>query len=164
MMTDFRRKLLAIIALLSLLTCPAFGAQSQSDWKQVTKRIGSPISVLTKSGETFEGNLVGAGEDWLRIKSQSQTREVKKAEVTEVRLKKRGGGNKAAWIAGLAAAGFGIGAAIGKATNPDDESGLGSFGPLIGGAVGAAGGALAGAVISHSRSKVIGEETIYKVP
>lgn len=164
MITDFRSKLLTAIALLSLFTCAALGAHHQNDWKQVTKRVGSSITVLTKSGETFEGALVSAGEDWLKVKTQSQTREVKKGDVAEVRLKKKGCVRQAAWIGGLAAAGFGIGAAIGKATNPHDDSGLGSFGPLVGGAIGAAGGALAGAVIAHKRSKVIGEETIYKVP
>jgi hypothetical protein len=164
--------LLAIISFFEL-RCLANGASNQSrplalnkveDWKKVKRKIGSPVVVATKSGQSFDGNLFDATDDSLKVRVQGQTHEVKKDDVAEVRVKKKGGGKKAAWIGGLAAAGFGIGAAIGKATNPDDESGLGSFGPWIGGAIGAAGGALTGAVIAGGKAKVVGEETIYRAP
>lgn len=155
---------LAAIALLSLIAVVASGQQNPSDWKKVKKKIGSPVVVLTKSGQSFDGNLFEATDDSLKVRVQDQTQEVKKDQVAEVRVKKKGGGRKAAWIGGLAAAGFGIGAAIGKAANPYDDSGWGPFGPWIGGAIGAAGGALTGAVVADKRAKVVGEETIYKAP
>jgi hypothetical protein len=155
---------LTAIALLSLFSIAAFGQQNQSDWKKVKKKIGAPVVVLTKSGQSLDGNLFEVTDQSLKVRVQGQTQEVKRDDVAEVRVKKKGDGRKAAWIGGLAAAGFGIGAAIGKVTNPDDESGLGSFGPWIGGAIGAAGGALTGAIIAGGRAKVIGEETIYKAP
>jgi hypothetical protein len=164
MLATPRKRPLAAIALLSLIAGAALGQQNQGDWNKVKKKIGAPVVVLTKSGQSFDGNLFNATDDSLKVRVQDQTQEVKRDEVAEVRVKKKGGGNKAAWIGGLALAGFGIGAVIGKVTNPDDESGLGSFGPIIGGAIGAAGGALTGAVVADKRAKVVGEETIYKAP
>jgi hypothetical protein len=164
MLASLGKKSLAAIALVSLIAGAALGQQNQGDWKKVKKKIGSPVVVLTKSGQSFDGNLFEATDNSLKVRVQGQTQEVKKDDVAEVRVKKKGGGNKAAWIGGLAAAGFGIGAAIGKAANPYDDSGWGPFGPIIGGAIGAAGGALTGAVVADKRAKVVGEETIYKVP
>jgi hypothetical protein len=164
MLATFDKKLLMAIALLSLVSVAAFGRQNQSDWKKVKKKRGSPVVVLTKFGQSFDGILSEVTDDLLKVRVQGQTQEVKKEEVAEVRVKKKSGRGKAAWIGGLAAAGFGIGAAIGKAANTNDDAGWGPFGPWIGGAIGAAGGAVTGAIIAGSREKVVGEETIYKTP
>lgn len=158
------RSFLAIVILCSLLLSSSLANQPTWDWKKVKKKSGSLAVVVTKSGLQFDGNLIEVGDEGLKINVQGRTEEVKKADVAEVRIKKKGGGNKLAWIGGSAAAGFGIGAGIGKATNPNDDSGLGMFGPIIGGAIGAGGGALIGLVIADKKSKVVGEETIYKAP
>ncbi|MGH9834791.1 MAG: hypothetical protein ACRD9Y_17370 [Blastocatellia bacterium] len=164
MLATSGKRSLAAIALVSLIAIVALGQQNPSDWKRVKRKVGSAVTVITKSGQSFDGNLFDATDDSLKVRVQDQTQEVKKDDVAEVRVKKKGGGNKAAWIGGLAAAGFGIGAAIGKAANPYDDSGWGPFGPIIGGAIGAAGGALTGAIIADKKAKVVGEETIYKAP
>ncbi|MEK7832937.1 MAG: hypothetical protein AAB401_17750, partial [Acidobacteriota bacterium] len=130
------RNFLLLVVLLSLVCSSTLAAQPGSDWKKVKKKSGSLAVVITKSGQQFDGSLVEVSDEALKINAQGRTEEVKKADVAEVRVKKKGGGNKLAWIGGSAAAGFGIGAAIGKVTNTDDESGLGSFGPIIGGAIG----------------------------
>lgn len=158
------RNFLLLVTLLSLVCSSTLANQPSSDWKKVKKKSGSLAVVVTKSGQQFDGNLIEVGDEGLKINVQSRTEEVKKADVAEVRIKKKGGGNKLAWIGGFAAAGFGVGAAIGKATNPHDDSGLGMFGPIVGGAIGAGGGALIGVVIADKKSKVVGEETIYKAP
>jgi hypothetical protein len=138
--------------------------QPSSDWNKVKKKTGSLAVVITKSGQQFNGNLVEVNDESLKINVPGQAETVKRADVAEVRVKKKSGGNKLAWIGGMTAAGFGIGAAIGKAANPYDDSGWGPFGPIIGGAIGAGGGAVVGAVIANKRSNVVGEETIYKAP
>ncbi len=158
------RGLLASIVLLSLVTSTALGKQGLNDWKKVKKEIGSAVAVITKTGNKLDGKLIAATDDSLKIEDQGQTREVMKIDIAEVRSQKKAGGRKAAWIGGLSAAGFAIGAAIGKAANPLDDAGWGSFGPWIGGAIGAAGGAVTGAVISSTRGKDVKEVTIYRVP
>lgn len=147
----------------SLGVSAAFGNQDLSDWRKVKKEVGSPVTVIEKSGNRYEGYLRAVTDDSLKIEDRGQTREIGIKDIAEVQTRKKAGGSKAAWIGGLSAAGFAVGALIGKVTNPDDESGLGSFGPLIGGAIGAAGGAVTGAVISSTRGpvKVV---TIYKAP
>ena len=164
MLASLGKRSLAAIAMVSLIAGAALGQQNLGDWNKVKRKIGSAVVVLTKSGQSFDGNLFEATDDSLKVRVQDQTQEVKKDEVAEIRVKKKSGGNKAAWIGGLAAAGFGVGAAIGKAANPYDDSGWGPFGPIIGGAIGAAGGAVTGAVVAGQRAKVIGEEIIYKAP
>lgn len=157
------RRLFTLILLFSLTASTAFGKQDSSDWKKVKKEVGSPVTVIDKSGNRIEGRLKVVTDDSLKIEDQDQTREIGKTDIAEIQTRKKAGGSKIAWIGGLSAAGFAVGALIGKVTNPDDESGLGSFGPLIGGAIGAAGGALTGAVISSTRGPVR-EVTIYKAP
>ncbi len=158
------RSLSASIVLLSLVTSTALGNQNLNDWKKVEKKLGSPGAVITKTGTRLEGKLVAATDDSLKIENQGQTQEVMKTDVAEVRIKKKARGRKAAWIGGLGAAGFAIGAAIGKAANPLDDAGWGMFGPWIGGAIGAAGGAVTGAVMSSTTGKYVREETIYRAP
>ena len=149
---------------LLLLSSSVWASQPSSDWQKVKKKIGSVAVVITKSGQQLDGNLIEVGDDGLKLKVQGKTEEVRKNDVAEVRVKKRRSGNKLAWVGGMAAGGFGIGAAIGKVTNPNDDSGLGMFGPIIGGAIGAGSGALAGAIIADRKGKVVGEETVYKAP
>jgi len=158
-----RRNLFASILLLSLTGSTAFGSQDLSDWKNVRKEVGSPATVIEKSGNRIEGRLKAVTDSSLTIEDHGRAQDIELADIAEVQTRKKAGGSKAAWIGGLSAAGFAVGALIGKVANPDDESGLGSFGPLIGGAIGAAGGALTGAVISSTRGpvKVV---TIYKAP
>ncbi|QQS46573.1 MAG: hypothetical protein IPM66_22185 [Acidobacteriota bacterium] len=163
MTTKTGRRLFTLILLFSLTASTAFGKQDSSDWKKVKKEVGSPVTVIDKSGNRIEGRLKVVTDDSLKIEDQDQTREIGKTDIAEIQTRKKAGGSKIAWIGGLSAAGFAVGALIGKVTNPDDESGLGSFGPLIGGAIGAAGGALTGAVISSTRGPVR-EVTIYKAP
>jgi len=163
MTTKTGRRLFTLILLFSLTASTAFGKQDSSDWKKVKKEVGSPVTVIDKSGNRIEGRLKVVTDDSLKIEDQDQTREIGKTDIAEIKTRKKAGGSKIAWIGGLSAAGFAVGALIGKVTNPDDESGLGSFGPLIGGAIGAAGGALTGAVISSTRGPVR-EVTIYKAP
>lgn len=162
MLTDFSRRSLAAIALVSLIPGAVYGKQDLSDWKKVKRKVGSPVAVIDKTGQRLDGTLLEATDQSLKLSVQGRTEQMKKEEVAEVRVKKKGGGNKAAWVGGLAAAGFGIGAAIGKATNPLDDAGLGQFGPLIGGMIGGAAGALTGIVIADKKVKIVGEETIYK--
>ncbi len=158
------RRLLASVILLSLIVSTALGRQDLNDWNKVKTKIGSPVAVIAKTGNRLDGMLISATDDSVKIEDQGRISEIVKIDVAEVRIKKKAGSHKAAWIGGLAAAGFGVGAAIGKAANPYDDSGWGSFGPLIGGAIGAAGGALTGAVVSAGRGKYLKEETIYKAP
>lgn len=157
------RSLIASILILNLTASAVFGGQDMSDWKKVRREVGSPVTVIEKSGNRIESRLKAVTDISLTIEDRGQTREIGIADIAEVQTRKKAGGSKAAWIGGLSAAGFAVGALIGKVANPDDESGLGSFGPLIGGAIGAAGGALTGAVISSTRGpvKVV---TIYKAP
>ncbi|MCI0339466.1 MAG: hypothetical protein L0226_17980 [Acidobacteria bacterium] len=164
MLETIRRRLPAAIVLLSLMTSTAFAQQNPGDWKKVKKKVGSPVVVITKTGQRLDGKLIDATDNSLKVEVQGQTQEVKSDDVQEVRVKKRAGGNKAAWIGGLCAAGFAIGAAIGKAATPHDDSGWGPFGALGGGMIGAGGGCVIGAVIAGSRGKDIKEETIFRAP
>ncbi len=159
-----KRSFLSTLIFLLLLSSSVLASQPSSDWQKVKKKAGSLAVVITKSGQQLDGNLIEVSDDGLKLNVQGKTEEVKKNDVAEVRIKKRRGGNKLAWIGGMAAAGFGIGAAIGKVTNPNDDSGLGMFGPIIGGAIGAGGGAVVGAIIADRKGKVVGEETVYKAP
>ncbi|MGH9847628.1 MAG: hypothetical protein ACREEM_53740 [Blastocatellia bacterium] len=162
MFTLRNRCLLTVFVLITFGV--ATGQQGPGDWRKVKKKIGAQMVVVTKSGQSLDGSLLNATEASLKVNVQGKTEEVKKDDVAEVRIRKKDGGRKLAWIGGLAAPGFAVGAGIGKAANPYDDSGWGQFGPVIGGAIGAAGGALTGAVVASMRSKVVGEETIYRSP
>lgn len=162
MLESISRRLPAAIVLLSLITSTAIANQKPGDWKKVKKKIGSPVVVITKTGQSLDGKLIDATDNSLKVEIQGQTQEVKSDDVQEVRIKKKTGGNKAAWIGGFCAAGFAIGAAIGKAATPYDDSGWGPFGALGGGMIGAGGGCVIGAVIAGARAKDVKEETIFR--
>jgi hypothetical protein len=164
MMKTLGRRLLSLTFILSLLPAVTLAQKLPTDWKKVKKITWSKAVVMTKTGERLEGQIVKVTDDALQIKILAQPQAVPKSEVAEVRKLKGSKKRTAAFALGLGAAGFAIGALIGEAANPHDDSGLGPFGPIVGGAIGAAGGAVTGVIVAGKTQKDLKEELIYQSP
>jgi hypothetical protein len=162
MTINIGRSLLAPIVVLSLITSSAPGQQNLKGWNKVKKEIGSEGSVITKKGQRLNGKLIEATDDLLKIEDKGQTSEIIKIDIAEVRVRKITESNKPAWVCALGAAGFVIGAVIGKAAETSNEDP--GMAPLLVGIIGAGAGAATGAVISNRRNNKVKEERIYKAP
>ncbi|MCI0659960.1 MAG: hypothetical protein L0220_02695, partial [Acidobacteria bacterium] len=66
----------ASIVLLSLFASTALGMQDLNDWRKVRKEIGTRVVVINKTGNRFDGKLIAATDDSLKISDQGQTQEL----------------------------------------------------------------------------------------
>jgi hypothetical protein len=154
-------RLIAIILIIPILSSTVL-ARTPGDWKKVKKLAESKVVLITKAGERIEGKFINATDNSLYVKVQDESKKLNKDDIAEVRKKGKSQGKAIAFAIGIGAAGFLAGNLIGRTGN--DESGLGPFAPIVGGAIGAGTGAVAGAFLGNKIEKKEKEELIYIAP
>ncbi|MCI0659946.1 MAG: hypothetical protein L0220_02625, partial [Acidobacteria bacterium] len=70
------RSSLASIVLFAHFTSTSFAIQDLNDWRKVRKEIGATVAVINKTGNRFDGKLIAATDDSLKISDQGQTQEL----------------------------------------------------------------------------------------
>ena len=144
--------------LLAMFACTGLVAGQSSDpWAALSKHAGKKVTISTIDGQRHSGKLLRIEEGRIVLQNGGAAMPIARSSVQ--RITRDHTRNKAAWIAGLSAAGLGAGFAVGFKAFEDATFAERKIGTVA--LAGAGAGAAIGYLVSRGGRK---QEVVYEAP